>query len=593
MRIFRRLKISQKVLFALTFIYILAAGFMWLALQQVKHNIVENRKQELVTATAFTATIARSVYQSSIQNYLRGISETQLNTVEYFYSEFQRGEITESEAKKAIQALFAHQIIGDSGYNTAVDISKGKEAISLAIHPSEQGEDVSQFEFSQQMFEQRTGYMEFEWVPTDGSAPLQKAQYMSYFKPWQWIINAAPYKSDLLKLVDIDSLRHSLEDAQANKTDSSYITVFDSNGYAIFHPILGDQNILDLKDTKTGAFFLKNLIQAATNGDKPLHKAWVDFSYTKRGEPIGPSSEKLIYYQYLPEFDWFVATIINKDDTLISYNILFRNLAFLAFLGLLLMAFMGAQLSSYITKRLENLMLAAQKFAKNEYDFSMHREQSDEIGDLEEVFGKAASKISNLVKNQSALNTSLETTVLERTRELEEKNKELETLYITDRLTGLFNRHKIDESFIVEAQRSKRYQHPLGLIMLDIDNFKQINDQHGHLVGDEVLMAISDILKSTTRAADIVGRWGGEEFVVLCPSTELQGLIVTAESLRQKIAALELATAGQITASFGISELCSDCDIEQLINETDEAMYAAKAKGKNCVVAFQRVSDKK
>lgn len=589
MSIFRRLRISHKVLIALTSMLVIGAGFRWMAVQQVKLSIVENRKEELITATAFTATIIRSVYQSSIQNYLRGVSETQLNTVDYFYSLYQQGSITESEAKNAAQDIFSHQTIGTTGYNTAVDISRGRNASTLGIHPSAKDKDISQLDFVQHMFDQRTGYMEFE-QGSDDIAPASKSQYMGYFEPWQWIINAASNKSDLYKLVDIDSLSHYLEGAQANKTASSYITVFDSDGYAIYHPVLGGQNILNIQDTSTGEFFLKNLIQSATNVDNPKHKAWVEFSYTPRGEASGPSSEKLIYYQYLPEFDWFVATIINKDDTLISYNILFKSLAVLAFLGLLVMTFLGLQLYNYITKRLEKLMMAAHRFAKNEYDFSIQREHADELGDLEEVFGEAAAKITNLVKKQSEANSDLETTVSERTQELEDKNKELEALYVTDRLTGLFNRHKIDETFVVESQRSKRYHHPLGLIMLDIDNFKQINDRYGHLVGDEVLMAIADILRSSTREADIVGRWGGEEFVVVCPSTNLEGLAVIAENLRKKIAEADMPSVGNITASFGISDLCNGCDVEQLIHEADEAMFAAKAKGKNCVVVFQRPS---
>ena len=587
MAVFARFKIRHKVALTLIVIYTVTVVFVWVSLQQIKKSLTENRKAEMVTATAYTSSLVSSLYHASIENYLRGISETQLSSTAYYYDQFQKGLLTESEAKTAVSDLLLSQTIGSSGHNTVVDVSQGHNAITLAIHPSSEGMDISGLAFAQQMYEQRTGYMEFMWPDTTDAAPAAKSHYMSYFEPWQWIINADPFKKELYQLLDTTDLQHHLRDAQTKKIDSSYMAVFDSKGFTVYHPILSGENILGMRDTSTGAPFLKNLIAQATNQEAPIHNDWFEFSYTRDGEVVGSASDKLLYYEYLPEFDWFVAAIINKDDLQISYDILFNRLKLLGLLALLFVGFLAVQTSNYISRRLSHLTFAANKFAKNEYDFSLTRSQHDEIGDLEDVFADAATKITELLKTQTDLNVSLESTVLERTLELEKKNQELERLYVIDPLTGLFNRHRIDEVFLDEAKRAKRYQSTLGLIMFDIDHFKQINDQCGHLNGDKALIAISNTVKGQSRETDICGRWGGEEFVVICPNTDLAGLAKVAEKLREAIENTVIPDVGQVTASFGLSELGPNFDIERLVQNADEAMYAAKKQGRNRVVAME------
>jgi len=581
-----QLKIKHKIATTLILGYLAAVYFMVISLDQIKTSLVETRKQELITATTYTASLATTLYQASIQNYLRGISETQLSAVQYFYEQFQQGLLTESEAKQAVEGLFLNQQIGSTGYNTAVDISQGYNDITLAIHPVAKGKKISDLSSAQRMYEQKQGYLEFEWLADGTAKPEQISQYMTYFEPWGWIINAAPFKKELFQLIDVHELQSYLAAAQKNKVDSSYVTIFDSSGYAIYHPVLSDQNIIELRDTETGEPFLRNLINQAIDSDNPNYSDWVEFSYTRRGEPTGPSSDKLIYYQYLPEFGWFVASIINKDDTQISYDILFKKLSALGLLALLIVAFFSIYASRYITKRLSPLSLAANRFVQGEYGLQIARSKQDEIGDLEEAFSDSALKITELIRKQADINASLESTVKARTQELEEKNTELEVLYVTDSLTNLYNRRKIDDALIAEAARAKRYHEPLSLIMLDIDHFKQINDLYGHLNGDKALVTISDILLKQSRTSDVCGRWGGEEFVIICPSTSLEDVGVVAEKLRKAIETTAIPEVGNITASFGLAQLGDDFDIEQFIQNADDAMYAAKKQGRNCVVAM-------
>lgn len=167
--------------------------------------------------------------------------------------------------------------------------------------------------------------------------------------------------------------------------------------------------------------------------------------------------------------------------------------------------------------------------------------------------------------------------------ELHEAKEKAEILAITDRLTGLFNRLKLDQTFSSEFERCQRYNHPLSVVICDLDHFKSVNDTFGHQVGDEVLKEISKILKENVRTIDIPGRWGGEEFLVICPETDLNGARVLAEKIRQAVEVYSFPTVGHKTASFGVAELSSADSMETLTQRSDEALYRAKSAGRNRV----------
>lgn len=168
-------------------------------------------------------------------------------------------------------------------------------------------------------------------------------------------------------------------------------------------------------------------------------------------------------------------------------------------------------------------------------------------------------------------------------RQLMEKNAELERLSRTDPLTGAFNRMKIDEVLSYELEQAKRYQHNFSVIIVDIDHFKQINDTYGHQVGDLVLKGFSDIISQCIRKSDTLGRWGGEEFVIICPQSDQQQTHTLAEKLRTRILDYKLEGLDQITASFGVTSYQKGDLEKDLINRADGAMYQAKNAGRNKV----------
>jgi len=154
-----------------------------------------------------------------------------------------------------------------------------------------------------------------------------------------------------------------------------------------------------------------------------------------------------------------------------------------------------------------------------------------------------------------------------------------------DYLTKLSNRRKIHEVIENEISRSKRYNSTFAIILLDVDNFKTTNDNFGHNVGDQVLVELSDIIRRTIRESDIASRWGGEEFLVFCPHTNVDGAFALAEKLRTNIESNEFDDVGYKTASFGVTHIEHGDTVERLIHRADEALYSAKHSGKNMVVA--------
>lgn len=168
-------------------------------------------------------------------------------------------------------------------------------------------------------------------------------------------------------------------------------------------------------------------------------------------------------------------------------------------------------------------------------------------------------------------------------QELQKTMVELDRLASTDKLTGAWNRRRLEEAVFNEMDRLKRYDHPLSMLIIDIDLFKKVNDYHGHAVGDQVLAILAAVVQSTYRAIDSLTRWGGEEFVVLCPNTTLSTSAMLAERLRERIAQAVFPAVKNITVSIGVAECMSGETWEQWFKRADDALYRAKACGRNQV----------
>ncbi|MFU8786205.1 MAG: GGDEF domain-containing protein, partial [Candidatus Izemoplasmataceae bacterium] len=160
----------------------------------------------------------------------------------------------------------------------------------------------------------------------------------------------------------------------------------------------------------------------------------------------------------------------------------------------------------------------------------------------------------------------------------------LQDLSTKDTLTGISNRFYFRKIAKIELEKARRYNKELSIIMLDIDFFKHINDNYGHKKGDEVLKNLVQAIQSKIRITDIFARWGGEEFAILLPETDLKKAVIVAEKLRVHVKGISLIEEEIITVSFGVSAYNPDIEtVDQLIGLSDEALYRAKNSGRNCV----------
>ncbi|MFG6490299.1 GGDEF domain-containing protein [Roseateles sp. BYS78W] len=170
-------------------------------------------------------------------------------------------------------------------------------------------------------------------------------------------------------------------------------------------------------------------------------------------------------------------------------------------------------------------------------------------------------------------------------RALDKRSQQLVQMATTDALTGALNRKGLEDALQQALADWRRHQHPLGLVLIDIDHFKAVNDTHGHQAGDRVLAGLAALVRSHVRGQDLLGRWGGEEFLLVCRDTHLPQAQAIAEKLRALVANHDFAAGLRVTASFGVAAMDSDRPLDQVFAAADAALYRAKAEGRNRVVA--------
>lgn len=183
--------------------------------------------------------------------------------------------------------------------------------------------------------------------------------------------------------------------------------------------------------------------------------------------------------------------------------------------------------------------------------------------------GEKAETLASLMKANAGLRRSV---------------AELNELSGIDRLTGAWNRRRLEESVASEMDRLRRYDHPLSLLLVDIDFFKAVNDRYGHLAGDKVLAQTANRIQAALRTTDSLTRWGGEEFVILCPDTVLSTATILAERLLKIVETTEFQIPETITVSIGVAECLKTETWEEWFSRVDAALYFAKTQGRNQVV---------
>lgn len=284
---------------------------------------------------------------------------------------------------------------------------------------------------------------------------------------------------------------------------------------------------------------------------------------------------KIGYYTRLESLGWIVVTVVDK------YEIL-KSLTVKILLSMAVVIAMSLLVGQIISRTLSNNIIAPLRTLEQRVKMAISG--SSQTDDHDPTNPPSVSRYGEIDSIANAIEELTEGALFRKNQELETKNELLEKLSQTDYLTGLLNRRKIYEELEKEYQRAIRYDGTFSIIIFDIDRFKSINDKYGHDAGDQVIKEVADIFRSMLRTTDSLARWGGEEFLILCPATTLEDCVAIAQRMQAAIGESHFSVPRRITISGGICEYRSDLSLEDLLIAADRKLYKAKYQGRNRVM---------
>jgi diguanylate cyclase (GGDEF)-like protein len=326
--------------------------------------------------------------------------------------------------------------------------------------------------------------------------------------------------------------------------------------------LLQDAKMLsdDLMKLETRAF---NALQGLYQDDEG--------AYSVKGKSDAVLARNIVFgedyyqakYRIMEKIDQFYELLDYRTEKEVNdvaqLHKIYQAIALVLSIIIIVMVFIGYGLiKKDVIKPLNNLSDWIKQMHSGEYNFDAREFRNNEIGIIANAFAAMASHVSSNIFD-------------------------LEHVSQTDPLTKINNRSALDGALFNEMQRFERYGTPCSILMIDIDHFKKINDRYGHLIGDKVLIEVVKVLRDAIRLSDIPGRWGGEEFVVVCPNTDLESGKVVAERIRDRISHHEFDGVGHVTVSIGVSAFEIGESLEQTIQKADELLYKAKSEGRNRV----------
>lgn len=313
---------------------------------------------------------------------------------------------------------------------------------------------------------------------------------------------------------------------------------------------------------KMGIFLLKD-------GKKLLQKNYLSgkFSLIDSGK-----SDKILVYLFIDKKKWVIKSTLSADKIYSALNYQNRLISYIALGFIFIFIILSIVLSTYITKPIKKLKNAAKSLSEGELDKRVEIDQKDEIGELSKIFNIMADKIEISFKD-----------IMDKKSKINKQNRELKKLATRDSLTNILNRRALMEQLENAFSMAKRYNRELSLAMVDIDDFKRINDEFGHIAGDNVLKELTKAILGSLREIDIIGRYGGEEFLIIFPETDLNGAFQACSKIKNLIENLEFKNVDiKVTVSIGVTRI-DNYSINESINKADELLYMAKSLGKNMV----------
>ena len=353
-------------------------------------------------------------------------------------------------------------------------------------------------------------------------------------------------ENNIIGVMSIDASMNAIVDALTTR-DEQYPTIYhyvlDNEGHVLIHP---DETLPDTLHHQ-----VMSLLTETSDTSGKLH--YQDGNH-----------RRMAYFTKVETLGWIIVTEVDiRDIRRPILDIIFSTLTLVILGSLLTTWMMSFVLSRYLITPLQKLRRRVQEIVEGK-DESRYIFPNNEIGMISE-----------------AIETLTEKALIVKNKELNEKNVLLKTLSHTDQLTSIANRRKMMEVLHTEIAQYKRYQLPFSALMFDIDYFKRINDTHGHEVGDQVLVQLAQVVTSTLRETDTLGRWGGEEFLLICPQTDIHNAKVIADKIFKAIQAHDFPCQLKVSISLGLSEFTDTHSLESLLIEIDKKMYKAKQAGRN------------
>jgi len=383
--------------------------------------------------------------------------------------------------------------------------------------------------------------------PSDSTkTQYEQVAFVKSFEHYNWYLGSAEYLDTATKKSDIRLIK-SLQ--SINRIDKSYIFIINEKGELLLNNNIshGDKELA------------KKVIKQILDSSKKRNFNFISYKW------LNPSSKKVemkySYIKKIPNSDWIVGSgfyisdintevLEHKVDMYDVLNSKSNSILYIAMIVIII----SLIIAFYITKNLRD------NFTK--YKVSLDTQKDD----LKE------------------LNETLEHKVEERTLELRKMKDDFEKLATVDSLTNVHNRYSLMKNLSTEINRSKRQHNPLSLIILDIDFFKKVNDTYGHDIGDNVLVTMSSLLENNLRDIDIIGRYGGEEFLIILPYTKIKDAEIFAQRLRIAVSTHIFDTVNDnITVSMGLVELLHNENINQIFKRVDKLLYRSKEDGRNRV----------
>ncbi len=400
MSILRSLRIRHKLLLSYSFVFILSMSLGFALIYSIVRKSIEaNIESELKNTTTTILNLVKTSAAVSIKNYLRAIAEKNIEIAKFYYTQYEKGALSEKEARTLAAKVLLSQTIGESGYIYCLN-SKG----DVVVHP--QGAlmhvNVAQYGFVKEMLRRKKGYMEYDWQNPGESRARPKALYMLYFARWDWIIAVSSYRKEFKGLVRVEDFEKSILSLRFGETGYSF--VLDGKGNAVIHPKLQGINLLNQNIYPT--HFFKEMLRQKTGE--------LVYSWKNPGED--KPRLKFCIFNYIPEYDWIVGSSSYQEEFFRPLAAINKLFAIIFAVTLLLVLVLTYKISNSITLPLQKLRQHFEKAGFGDFSLRAVDPTSDEIGLLTQYFNRfmgQLSEYSDNLKKQIKVRQEVENTLRE------------------------------------------------------------------------------------------------------------------------------------------------------------------------------------